>query len=462
MLGAAAAVVLIAALTVALVSGCASARSGLGALSARTAEVGATNNLYLYLNDMDAQAANALLVGFHPTVAVPAADSAASAMDTYETDRGDVSTALQSIALNPALAGRYRSLLTALGAYESLIAQAVYVDQNTVGEKPAAPPAAALALYQQASGQMHDSILPIAAAITGQDTSQVDSAYSASRSAAQRDAILVALLGVLAVGAFAAGNLFLARRFRRVLTPALVLAALVAAAVASSGATLLLDEAGHLKVAKSEAFDSINALTAARAISYDANADESRWLLDPSAALQQDFFAKATRIAAVPQVGAGSAAADPGSYYAGLQRTIGAMTVDRSSNKVADVQITGYLGTELRNITFPGEAVAADQAAKDFDSFIQADQTLRAKEAASPAAAVSFDIGTAPGDSDAAFYQYDNSLRQVIAINNEAFTAAVADGQRALGAWAWLPYPTAVLLILLIGAAVYPRLREYR
>ena len=63
----------------------------------------------------------------------------------------------------------------------------------------------------------------------------------------------------------------------------------------------------------------------ARAVSYDANADESRWLLDPTAALQSGFFAKASQIAAVPGVDA-AAAADPGAYYGGLKSAVGQLS----------------------------------------------------------------------------------------------------------------------------------------
>jgi hypothetical protein len=49
-----------------------------------------------------------------------------------------------------------------------------------------------------------------------------------------------------------------------------------------TAATRLSAETAHLKVAKQDAFDSILALTQARAVSYDANADESRYLVDPA------------------------------------------------------------------------------------------------------------------------------------------------------------------------------------
>jgi hypothetical protein len=148
--------VLVAALVGVLIAGTAAARGGLSSMAASTGEVGATNDLYFRLNDMDAQAANALLVGFHPAVAVPASVNAAASVRTYETDRSAVDRDLQRIAANPALADLYARLLDALGGYESLVGQALYIDQSVpMAQQPAMPPGAALGLYQQASALMH-------------------------------------------------------------------------------------------------------------------------------------------------------------------------------------------------------------------------------------------------------------------------------------------------------------------
>ena len=46
------------------------------------------------------------------------------------------------------------------------------------------------------------------------------------------------------------------------------------------GARRLWESSSYVKVAKKDAFDSISVLEAARAVAYDANGDESRWLLN--------------------------------------------------------------------------------------------------------------------------------------------------------------------------------------
>ena len=63
---------------------------------------------------------------------------------------------------------------------------------------------------------------------------------------------------------------------------------------------------------------------------------------------------------------------------------------------------------------------------------------LRAMAKTSLAAAIAFDVGTAPGQSDWAFYEYDTALSSVITINRDAFTTAVAAGSSAATGWTWL------------------------
>lgn len=412
---------LTSALVAVLAGGFGAARTAMASMSAGADEVGVTNDLYFRLNDMDAQAANALLVGFRPTIAVPASVNAQSAVGTYETDRQAADRDLQRIAADPELAGPYARLLDALGEYEARIGEALYIDQTAPGaQPPAQPPATALSEYQSASTMMHSSILPIASNITSTDGTRVNDQYGSDVSDAHTYAWLSALAALAVVLAALATSRYLARRFRRMIAPALAAAVVVTLAVGACAMATFLHEATQFTIAKRDAFDSINALTRARAVSYDANADESRWLLDRTAELQSSFFSKAS-------------------------------------------QIGGFLSTEQNNITFPGEAQGAAATVRDFHAYLEGDGILRADvKRGDLAGAVAFDIGTQAGQSNYRYYQYDQALGHIITINEDAFRSAIADGQSGLGIWAWLPYVAGALLLALIGAALYPRLREYR
>jgi hypothetical protein len=127
------------------------------------------------------------------------------------------------------------------------------------------------------------------------------------------------------------------------------------------------------------------------------------------------------------------------------------------------VRFGGYLGAEFRNITFPGERQAAVAALLTFQRYEKDDRTLRALAAKNSAAAVGYDIGTVPGQSDWAFNQYDAALSRVIAVNSAAFTAAVHDGEGGGTGWELVfPGLGLVLVAALTVAGVRPRLAEYR
>lgn len=453
----------VAAFIAVLISGMSGADDGMSAISSKAAEAKATNDLYYHLNDMDAQAANALLVGFHPTGAVPREVGAAADMATYESERSAVDADLQLIGLNPALAAQDRTLLDALGAYESAIAQAVYIDQTTNAEKPAAPPPAALALYEGATASMHRDILTAARAIRTEDQQEIDASYTAAHDGVIAYAINIPVLGALLIAFLVGVNQYISRRFRRTVGPALAFAAVTVVAVAASAAVSLGNAAHQYRVAKQSAYDSISALTNAKAVSYDANAAESRWLLDRSASYQDGFFTDVDQIAHLTDVDAGAAAANPSLYYTSLNTAATGLSVDGTLNSVSGVAFSGFLGNELNNITFAGEAQGAYDTADAFNKYVQDDATIRKfADDNDLADAVTFDIGVAAPDSNYYFGAYVDSLQKIIDINQSAFTAAVGDGENGLSAWSWLPYVVGPALLALIALALYPRVREYR
>ena len=440
--------------------------SSVNSLKSRTTEVSATRDLYYRLNDMDAQAANLLLVGYHPAAGfhVPASVDAQASYETYNKDRSAADADLELIAENPRLNAEASSLLDTLGSYEADIADAFYIDEQVVNQQPATPPATALSEYEQASTLLHGSMLNASQTITDQDSSAVDSSYSADHYAVSAFGYAVLGVALLTVLALFLGNRYYARKFRRRVSW-LAVGAVVALVAGLIGLTTQLDEASHLHVAKQEAYDSIYALVGAQAVSDDANADESRWLLeDRSAGLQTSFFQQASQVAGLAGVSVSQAAADPSLYYSALSASVGKLGVNSAANTVSGVTVQGFLGTELDNVTFPGEAEAAYSATQDFNTYIQDDEKIRADaDSGNLAGAVSIDIGLSAGQSNFDFNAYMTALEKVIQINTRYFNAAVSAGQSGLGATAWAELVIAELLLLaFITQAGYLRLREYR
>ena len=415
-------------------------------------EADATTGLYFALNDMDAQVANALLVGGEPALAVTKAKNLA----IYATDRStasrDLERATAAEADNAAAQRELSLVLDRIGQYEALAADAQLAAQQAHGAGGRAP-ASAVRYFQQATDLMQTGILPSVESLANVSAARLDTAYQGGRRAAVSGIVLAVVVGLLLAGTLVTLQLYLAARFRRLLNPALATATVLVLVFVAVTVDRLGAESGQLKVARQDSFGSIQALGLARAVSYNANADESRYLADPGRAgrYQQAFLSKSQQIANVGPVTISG-------YDAALAADIKAYQRDN-----ADVRFGGYLGAEFRNITFPGERQAAVATLLAFQRYERDDRTMRALANHSLTAAVAYDTGTALSQSDGAFNQYDAALSSVIAVNSAAFTTAVTEGENGTASWYLALAALAGLLVAaLTYAGVRRRLGEYR
>jgi hypothetical protein len=411
-----------------------------------------SNALYYAVSDMDAQVGNVLLTGSDPALATDQQQDLALYASDQEHTEQDLQHVAVTAAADPAAEQAVSSVLDALGRYEALAADAIVV--KPARPRPGGPSVRGVAeLLSAATDLMSTTVLPAAASLTTANASVLDMSYNQDRSTATSEQVLVLVLGLAVAGALLGTQVFLAARYRRLVNPALAVATVLAVALAIAGAVQLGAQAGNLKVAKQDAFDSILALTRARVVSYDANADETRFLVDlgRAAAYQDAFLRKSQELVSVGDVGIFS-------YDAALASDIDAYQADHT-----DVRFGGYLGTEFRNITFPRERAAATQALLAYQVYEKYDRKLRAIAKINLAQAIAFDIGTSPGQSDWAFNQWDSALGSVITINENAFTAAIRDGHTTGSPWIVLiPAIGTALIVALTIAGTHRRLAEYR
>jgi hypothetical protein len=416
--------------------------------------VDAATGLYYSVNDMDAQVGNVLLVGNNRSLAADKAEDIATYASDRATANADLTQTMAIEADNPAVQRQLKSALDGLGQFQALSADALLADQQTnlpVGMDPAA----AAAYYQQATDLMQATILPVISSLTGVSASRLDATYQNGRSTAGTATIVTIAAGAALLAILVALQVYLSVRFRRQVSPALAAATLVALALTVTGWTRLSAESGNMYLAKVEAFDSVIALTQARATSFDANADETRFVVLPARApqYQQAFLTKSQLICGVGNnVGIFQ-------YDAALADKIGAYDRDNS----VPVPFGGDLGAEFNNITFPGERAAATATLLAFQVYERDDRTLRKLVKTNLPAAVAYDIGTSPGQSDWAFNNYIAALNSVININTTYFAKAAKAGQSEAANWN-LAYPAAAaaLIAALVLIGVRPRLAEYR
>jgi hypothetical protein len=397
------------------------------------------------LADMHANAANMLLQkpGRGGKDRLAAYGQAAK---DYDQRRREVSEGLLAAGENITEGDRERvplkRLLNGLGRYEAQVAEALALHARGL-DGP-------LEHHRAADRLMHESLLPAADALDGANRDALDRTYEGAQAANLR-----ALLGVLATGAallaaLLASQVFLARRMRRLLNPGLALATALAASFLAYTVVALLDQQRALRVAKQDAFDSVHHLWRARAVAYDANGDESRWLLDRERAKEHEtaFREKRDRIAKPP----------PGLSFRQLEAAVAAAGAKADLPK----GLEGYLADELNNVTFPGEWQAAVACVGAFVAYLDVDEQIRALEKGGRHdEAVALCLGTRPGESNWAFEQFNKALGDTIEINQREFEKEVERGLAMLG---WFPYtaPLAALGVALLAfLGLLPRLREY-
>jgi len=428
------------------------ARAGLAAISDRRAPVVmAASDLYFVLNDMDAQLANVLLVGDEAHLGF----TRSQAVDIFERRRMQGDADLQQVAAaaaDPSGVRVVRGLLDELGRYEALAADVLLL-QKQDGSPAGQPPTAALTEYRSATDLLRLTLLPAARSLVDQQAQTLEADYQAEHARAQAMLATTIVLGIVLLFLLVLLQVYLTRRFQRLVNPALVAASLVVLGLLTAGVALAGGHEERLRTAKKDAFDSIMVLEQARAVSYDANADESRYLLDPHRAGQyeQAFLAKTQQVLGLD--GATLATFD--------QRfDAAALAYDRDHRQVG---WGGYLGSEFRNITFGGERAAAELTLDRYQIYQADDRRIRRLvTSGQQRAAIAFCTSYAPGASNYAFDQYDTALTALIGINEKAFQTAVRDDERNLTRWILVPGAGALAVVLLLFLGLRPRLAEYR
>ncbi len=305
--------------------------------------------------------------------------------------------------------------------------------------------------YWNATALMHDKVLVAVDQLDKANKSEMDSAYNAQLVANEGAELFALIAGCLLAGALVWVQAFLLRRMRRILNVPLALATLASAAFTLYLVGCFVDVREDLRVAKTDAFDSIYALVRARAVAYDANGDESRYLLDPSPTrgIDREFRRKVGLLTAepllVPAVDAELVAANPNAQG------------DHPKSKVR-----GVLWDEIRNITFDGEYAAASDMLRFFAAYYSIDSHVRTlKQAGKDAEAVELSAGTSSNGSKVAFADFDGTLLKTLDINQIAFDRAIDRAEAELKRAEILDPGLALFIAFLAWLGIRARLREY-
>ncbi|SEF73749.1 hypothetical protein SAMN05444920_101510 [Nonomuraea solani] len=421
----------LALLFAALAVGSSSARDGLRVIGRDAGpQVVATAGLYLALSDMDAQVANAIVMG----TAYPGQRN--EALARYEQRRSEANTALlKAFELSgddQAERMTVQSVLDGLGRYERLAGQALLLDENAK-HAPGPPPVDVVRTYRAATDLMRVVLLPQAYNLTLESGTIVRRTYDDKALWVPIVRVAVVVAGLVALGCLIWLQIFLARRFRRVFGPALLVATVTTAVALFFGVSVLSQDEEALRMAKTAGFDSVLTLAKTRAISNSMQGDQSRFLLDKERAdtYEHTYLDKSLSIIYLP---------------AGNLRTYH----DQVSKGTKD--FLGMLGPELVG----AEGKNVFQA---YRAFQETDRSFRRLVTGGQADEA---VAERLGQVATAFDGYDDALVALANRHQSAFKSAIDRGEGALdNLWRLLPFAIGAIGLLVV-AGVWPRLKEYR
>lgn len=389
------------------------------------------SDLYFALSDIDAQVARLVLIGNAETQAGNRID----ALSTYGQRSRQIDADLEDM-LTASTTERDRAtineLLGDLGVYRQWTWQALTIVWQTPPGPSGTPPQAALGYYSQATNMVHHELLPAAEKLRDASQANLDEAYSAQRATGVWGIITVIALGGALVVLLVAVQYWMARRFRRRVNPALLVGTLLTIGLVISASAVFAIEGTRLAAAQRDSFSPYLALSKAQAISYDAAADTSRYLLSEGMpSYREDFTRKSDCL-----VNGGSCGPDDEQTAGGLATLAAGPDVAAGNAEAVADRWEGYRRTHDRVIAL------ADSG-----------QTAEAIDALT---------GISRGDAAFDFYYYDTAISQITAGRKQAFDAAFVNVQGLLTGWSIVPIVVMGIVLLLIPVGMWPRLSEYR
>ena len=386
------------------------------------------------LADMDANLANDLLLP---------AGTTSSASKLFDQRREDASTALIKAAENVTFGEKEEAPINRLqvesGTYEREAQQARDAEGDHQAEK-------VIADYRNAALTMDQTLLPAADALDKANNDELERTYSNQKLHSFGSRTFLTLAGLFALAALVVTQMYLSQHMRRTLNPMLLLATLLTLWLTVYAFASMGREEQDLKLAREDAFTSVHALWQARALAFEANADESRYLLDPqqAAGYEHDFLRQTDKLAHIPL-------GTPPSQI---------ITAAASGRLMPGFK--GYLADELENITFPGEREAAVATLAAFERYMTIDAEIRRLEQSGQRQkAIALCTGAKEGESDWAFDQFNDALGRTLAINEKEFDQAVDEGLAAVAHLDVMAAIAAVLIAILTFFGLKPRIREY-
>ncbi len=303
-----------------------------------------------------------------------------------------------------------------------------------------------LNIYQSAASLMDKNIITQAEQLSRVNSQQLEEIYASQRTVNGGTGFFIASVGLVQIAILVIIQLFLYQRMRRVLNLRLLGATAIAIIFLGYTISSFMGATSNLKIAKEDAFNSLHSLRQMRSLSYKANGDESRYLLDRQNAslYEQSFKDKINKILTVPR---------------NITNEVVVGNVQKSQQTPG---LTGLLADELNNITFPGEKELAIETFKSFNDYLKIDTQIRQLASSGKLTeAIALCVGVKQGESNWAFDRYKNIHTQLMDLNKKEFDQNIELGNDRLANFEIIASVALGSVALLTLFGLRPRLAEY-
>jgi uncharacterized membrane protein YqjE len=304
----------------------------------------------------------------------------------------------------------------------------------------------ALKIYQNAANLIDREIIPQAEKLSLINFQELEKAYAQQKFMNGGISLLIAVVGLVQIAILVIVQIFLYQRMRRIFNLPLLGATAIAIMFLAYTISSFVGATANLKVAKEDAFNSLLALRQMRALSYRANGDESRYLLDRQNAIvhERSFNDKINKILTIP----------PNQSNDSI--------ITNTTQKRSTPGIVGLFANALNNITFPGERELAIDTFKSFNDYLKIDQEIRQlAQRGKVAEAIALCIGTSQGQSNWAFDRYKNFQTDLINLNKREFEENIESGNTRLTNFEVIASVALGSIAVLTLFGLRPRFMEY-
>lgn len=254
----------------------------------------------------------------------------------------------------------------------------------------------------QAQTLLDEKIIPASTRLNEANFSHLMNQYNSFKNSfiIQKTIVNILMCSILIL--FIGMQIYLFKKTNRVFNLPILIASILIVSFTVYLNLTFVSTSEYLKIAKEDAFDSIHSLVKAKAISYDANAIESLYLLAKgNDSLQKKLTEK-------------------------FNNDVN-LLIDIPINNALNLaknhkNFGGLLGEELSNITFENEESSAIETLESFINYVKIDKNIRyLEESNQHAQAVILNLGIKEGESNWAFDKFDKNLDKTIQINQLQF-----------------------------------------